>query len=203
MAVVEKKIVAVQVFLRSIQAFETFAEVRQKHFLDLSKTIEKTTFDVAQSGKLLDVIDGQVWGPLCEELQSLVVSRHVVPCKAGYPRPYTTLPLYIPEALWQSIRNVSGSIAHALAKLCARSHERATSAPLYTFHERAASAPRHVTSALRARLYISRARCERAKTCHERAASAPRHVTSALGARQCMARARVIMYAELYLVNLN
>ena len=120
MAGVEKKIVAVQVFLRSIQAFETFAEVRQKHVLDLSKTIEKTTFDVAQSGKLLDVIDGQVWGPLCEELKSLVVSRHLVPGKERKgTQDYTTLPQHIPEALWRSIMNVSGSVA--LEKLCAHS----------------------------------------------------------------------------------
>ncbi len=120
MAGVEKQIVAVQGFLRSIQALETFAEVRQKHFLGLSKTIQKTTLDAAQAGKLVDVIviDGQVWGPLCEELKSLVVRRHLVPGKERKgAQDYTTLPLHIPEALWQSIRNVSGSVA--LGKLCA------------------------------------------------------------------------------------
>ena len=191
MAGVEKKIVAVQVFLRSIQAFETFAEVRQKHFLDLSKTIEKTTFDVAQSGKLLDVIDGQVWGPLCEELQSLVVSRHVVPGKERKGTQEYTRPCRC--TFRRRFGRASGTypeVLHMRWRSCARVAMSALRARLYTCHERAASAPRHVTSALRARLYISRARCERAKTCHERAASAPRHVTSALGARQCMARAR-------------
>ena len=117
---VEKQLVASQCFLRNVSSLPMFTEARQKHYLDLCKAIQTANINAEQAGKLVDGIDGQVWGPLSEELQSLVVSRHLAPGKERKRnQDYMTLPQHVPEALWQSIRNLSGHMA--LEKLCAHS----------------------------------------------------------------------------------